>query len=56
MAFQVGDIVKKITGIQKFEVMEVLAGSKYKCKYYPRPPYNDKISFEYAESDLELVT
>jgi len=55
MAFEVGDVVKKIGGTQKFEVVEVLEDSKYKCKYYPRPPYSETVFFTYKESEIELA-
>ena len=36
MAFVVGDIVKKKTGTQKYQVVTVLEDANYECKIYPR--------------------
>ena len=55
MAFVKGDIVKKISGSQKYEVDEVLVESKYACKLYPRPPYADTPKYTFIESELEIV-
>ena len=54
MAFNVGDIVKKIGGSQKYKVSEVLAGSKYRCKF--EPSTNNTVTFVFKEADLVLVT
>ena len=53
MAFNVGDIVKKVGGTQKYQVIEVLADSKYKCKLYPR--MSESVIFTFAEADLVLA-
>ena len=54
MAFNVGDIVKKVSGsTQKYQVVEVLANSKYKCKLYPRT--TESVSFTFDEADLILA-
>lgn len=54
MAFNVGDIVRKVGGSQKYKVTEVLTGSKYKCKF--EPPMNETVTFVFKETDLVLVT
>ena len=53
MAFNVGDVVRKVSGIQKYQVVEVLDGSKYKCKYYPNA---GSASFVFKEADLVIVS
>ena len=55
MAFNVGDIVKKINGSQKYEVMIVLPEKKYNCKYSPRPPYSETAEFVFKEDNLKLA-
>lgn len=52
MAFNVGDIVKKITGTQKYKVIET-ASPKYVCKLYPL--INPNLKFTFDESQLELA-
>ena len=54
MSFNVDDIVKKISGTQKYVVKEVLTDDKYKCKYYP--DIGQSISFVFKGTDLELAT
>lgn len=51
--FHVDDIVKKIGGSQKYVVVEVLEGSKYRCKLYLIVP---TMTFVFKEADLELAS
>ena len=53
MAFNVNDIVKKVDGTKKYQVVEVMSGSKYKCKMYPR--VCETVSYTFDEGDLILV-
>jgi len=53
MAFNVGDIVKKTTGTQKYKVKEVVPDSKYKCVY--EPAIAPIVTFTFKEADLELA-
>jgi uncharacterized protein YodC (DUF2158 family) len=53
MAFDVGDIVRKTTGTKKYQVVEVLVDSKYKCKMYPR--VCESVIYVFDEVDLVLV-
>jgi NADPH-dependent curcumin reductase CurA len=52
MAFQVGDIVKKIAGFQKYKIVEVLENSKYKCQ---QEPQTAKFYLVFKEAVLEKV-
>ena len=53
MAFNVGDIVKKIDGsTQKYKVAEANP-PKYVCKLYPQ--INPTLKFTFDESQLELA-
>jgi hypothetical protein len=53
MAFDVGDIVKKVDGEKKYQVVEVLSGDKYKCKMYPR--VCESVTYTFNGVELELV-
>lgn len=53
MSFNVGDIVKKVGGEKKYQVVEVLVGEKYKCKMYPR--VCESVTYTFSGSELELV-
>ena len=53
MAFNIGDIVKKVSGVQKFIVKVVLPDSKYQCTYYPETAPGVKFTFK--EADLVLA-
>jgi len=54
MAFSVGDIVKKISGEQKYKVTEVLPNSKYQCQL--EPEFSSYVRFRFKETDLELAS
>lgn len=51
MAFNVGDVVKKTDGTQKYKVTEVLAESKYQVQL--EPLVNKTLRFTFKESELE---
>lgn len=53
MAFNVGDIVKKVGGQQRYEVVTVLTGAKYECKLNPETVHGVKFTFQ--EENLELA-
>jgi len=53
MAFDEGDVVRKVVGTKKYQVVEVLVDSKYKCKMYPR--MCESVSYVFDETDLILV-
>lgn len=53
MAFNVGDIVKKTDGTQKYKVVAVLADSKYECQYEPNTA--PSVKFTFKEADLVLA-
>jgi len=50
--FQVGDIVKKKTGVQKYKVVEVLENQKYMC--INEPEFSPNVKFVFKGIDLEL--
>lgn len=54
MAFVVGDIVRRTDGTQKYKVYEVLASSKYACKYEPNTA--PQVTFTFKESELVKVS
>jgi len=54
MAFNVGDIVRRKTHIQKFKVKTVLQNSEYECNYEPNTAPDVVLVFK--ETDLELVS
>lgn len=53
MAFNVGDVVRKIGHVQKYKVNEVAAASEYKVKYEPNTAPDVVLTFH--ENQLELV-
>lgn len=52
MAFNPGDIVKKISGTQQYVILTVLPNSKYACKLHPQ---QSSVKFTFNETDLVLV-
>jgi len=53
MAFNVGDIVKKNGGVQKYKIIDVLEDSKYECAYEPNICL--PVKFKFKEADIVLV-
>ena len=54
MSFNVGDIVKKTSGTQKYKVDEIMVNDRYKVCYEPNTA--PSVTLVFKGSDLELVS